>query len=384
MRFLFTTNPLTGHWFPMLPLAAAAVRAGHEVVVATGPDLVGDVERRGFRAWSIGPDLPSVRTRLASRPRAAAESKQERVLGDAMVMFADPGLERARDLLTAAQEWTPDIVVREIYELGGAYLPARLQVLHGVGSHYPGFVGLAQLASSRIAGALGPPAWDQPLGSSLYVDPFPAGLQPPDDTPFADVLRVRPEAGRPDPDPALERRLAALPYASTVYLTLGTFFNGPDAFAEPLAALHDLPVNVVVTCGEGVDPESLGPQPAQVMVARFIPQALLMPRVGVMVCHAGAGTLIGALAAGVPVVSLPRGADQFGNAAQVARRGAGLTLGPDAATPPAIVDAVRSVLTDPAYATAARALAEEIAAMPDADVALDALVARVPSWAGAR
>ena len=97
-----------------------------------------------------------------------------------------------------------------------------------------------------------------------------------------------------------------------------------------------MPANVVVTCGHGVDPESLGPQPAHVLVARFVPQALLMPHVGVVVCHGGAGTLIGALAAGVPVVSLPRGADQFGNAAQVARQGAGLSLGPDAATPPAI------------------------------------------------
>ena len=384
MRVLFTTNPLTGHWVPMLPLVSAAVRAGHEVVVASGPDLVDDVERRGFRAWSVGPDLVTVRSRLAGRTRAAAESKQERILGDAMVLFADPGVERARDLLAAAQEWPPDVVVREIYELGGAYVPARLQVLHGVGSHYPGFVGLAQLVSSRIVGELGPPAWDHPLATTPYVDPFPAGLQPPDDTPFADVLHVRPEGGQPAPDPALERRLAALPYGSTVYLTLGTFFNGPDDFTVPLAALRDLPANVVVTCGHGVDPASLGPQPEHVLVARFIPQALLMRRVDVVVCHGGAGTLIGALTAGVPVVSLPRGADQFGNAAQVVRRGAGLSLGPDAATPPAIAAAVRSVLTDPAYAAAARGLAEEIAAMPDADAALDALVARVPSWAGAR
>lgn len=384
MRILFTTNPLTGHWFPMLPLAHAAVRAGHEVVVATGPDLVADVERRGFPAWTIGPDLATIQARVGTRPRPEAESEQERIVGDGMVMFADPGVERARDLLAVTRGWTPDVVVREIYELGGAYVPARMHVLHGVGSHYPGFVGLSQLALARIGAVLGPPAWDQPSATTPYVDPFPAALQPPEDSPYADVVRVRPEEARPAPDPALEGRLAALPFRSTVYLTLGTVFNGPDAFAAPLAALREVPANVVVTCGQDLDPAGLGPQPAHVLVSQFIPQALLLPRVRAVLCHGGAGTLIGAMAAGVPVVSLPRGADQFGNAGQVARVGAGLSRDPEAATPGAIAEAVRTVLDDPAYAAAAGRVAAEIAAMPQADAALDALVARVPSWAGAR
>ena len=56
MRILSSTNPLVGHWFAMIPLTRAAGAAGHEVVVAAGPDLVPDVERRGFAAWSVGPD----------------------------------------------------------------------------------------------------------------------------------------------------------------------------------------------------------------------------------------------------------------------------------------------------------------------------------------
>ena len=48
MRILLTSNPLVGHWLPMLPLARAAQAAGHEIVVAAGPNVVPDIERRGF------------------------------------------------------------------------------------------------------------------------------------------------------------------------------------------------------------------------------------------------------------------------------------------------------------------------------------------------
>jgi UDP:flavonoid glycosyltransferase YjiC (YdhE family) len=55
MRILATTSPLMGHLRPMLPLLRAATDAGHEVVVATGPDLVREVQRRGYQTGSAGP-----------------------------------------------------------------------------------------------------------------------------------------------------------------------------------------------------------------------------------------------------------------------------------------------------------------------------------------
>jgi UDP:flavonoid glycosyltransferase YjiC (YdhE family) len=55
MRILFTTNPLYGHLYPMLPLMNAARRADHEVIVATGANFAPEVERHGFPIWSVGP-----------------------------------------------------------------------------------------------------------------------------------------------------------------------------------------------------------------------------------------------------------------------------------------------------------------------------------------
>lgn len=173
--------------------------------------------------------------------------------------------------------------------------------------------------------------------------------------------------------PAGFERLLAAP---SVYLTLGTFFNDPATFRDPLLALSELDVNVVVTCGSDLDAASMSDLPANVAVAPFVPQALLLPRVAAVVSHAGAGTLLGGLLHGLPQVCLPRGADQFVNAEQVARVGAAVVLLPDQVTPEAIRDATRQVLTDPSFAAAARAVSTELAAIPSAAEVLTALLQR--------
>jgi UDP:flavonoid glycosyltransferase YjiC (YdhE family) len=376
MRILFTSNPLVGHWLPMLPLARAAEAAGHEVVIAAGPDVVADIDRRGLTAWSIGPDLATIEAGVRDRPRAASESDATRTVADGLAMFAAPAIDRARGLVVLTASWLPDIVIQEIYELAGAYVPARLHVLHGLGAHYPGFVGLRELALGYVGSTLGPPAWRAPVADTLYVDPFPPILQSPGDRPFNDVLGVRPDAGEVGPDEVLPQSVGQLPHERTVYLTLGTVFNTVEQFSLPLAALQELPVNVVLTCGYGVDKTAFGQLPPNVVVEQYLPQALLLPTCSVVVCHAGAGTVIGALAHGVPLVCLPRGADQFGNAEQVSRTGAGISLRPEEVSAESIRDACRRVLEDASYAAAASALQDEIELLPDPSTVVKELVRR--------
>jgi UDP:flavonoid glycosyltransferase YjiC (YdhE family) len=134
------------------------------------------------------------------------------------------------------------------------------------------------------------------MADTPYVDPFPPMLQPPDDHPFTDVIAMRVGAGQVRPGDVLPDTVVGLPHERTVYLTLGTFFNGAADFAVPLKALGELPVNVVVTCGYEVDPAAFEPLPRNVAVEQWVSQALLLPRCSAAICHAGAGTLIGALA----------------------------------------------------------------------------------------
>ena len=54
MRVLFTTLPASGHFHPLVPLARAALQAGHEVAFAAPASFCPAVERVGFRAYPAG------------------------------------------------------------------------------------------------------------------------------------------------------------------------------------------------------------------------------------------------------------------------------------------------------------------------------------------
>ena len=118
MKFLFTTNPLLGHFLPMVPLIRAAQAAGHQVRVATGADLAPEVHRHGFPIWAVGPKMSQAWAELAaSADPAQDEAEQKRHA--ATVLFARPAVARARQLVPMAASWRPDVVVHELYELAG-------------------------------------------------------------------------------------------------------------------------------------------------------------------------------------------------------------------------------------------------------------------------
>jgi len=98
----------------------------------------------------------------------------------------------------------------------------------------------------------------------------------------------------------------------------------------------------------------------------------VLPHAAALVCHGGSGTLLGGLAAGLPMVVAGMGADQPHNGRLVARAGAGLALtNPDAG---ALRAALQRVLETPSLRAQARKLADEIAAMPSIESAVDQLL----------
>jgi UDP:flavonoid glycosyltransferase YjiC (YdhE family) len=84
----------------------------------------------------------------------------------------------------------------------------------------------------------------------------------------------------------------------------------------------------------------------------------------VVIHHGGAGSTLSALAAGVPQVVVPQGADQFLNAAAVSQRGCATTTD---TVPTAIQDGLRRALSGE-FDQAAREVREEIAALPSPTV----------------
>jgi N-glycosyltransferase len=70
---------------------------------------------------------------------------------------------------------------------------------------------------------------------------------------------------------------------------------------------------------------------------------------------------------------MPMLSDQPRNAARIEALGAGLILTREERTAPQVHDALARVLTDPAYATAARRLAAEISTLPPVQNAVEYL-----------
>ena len=381
-RILFTCRPLSGHFDPLLPLAAAARASGHTVAFASGDPVVGQARGAGFTAFEAGP-ADTFRAEWA--PRFPGFTT---LVGDAQrsffftEIFANLELApRAVDLESIMSVWRPHLVVHEMAELAAPLVSTAL----GIPYVDVGYGSLIPRALLEAAGAAAAAHWrtrglePHPLAGAfryLYVDPCPPALQNPEIADVAAVQPIRPAAGEAQ---VAERSawIDDFPHRPTVYVTLGTIWNTDlDVFRLVIEALHDH-INLVVTIGRQNDPAMLGPQPKGVIIRSYIPQHEVLPWCDAVVAHGGSGTVLGALAHGVPLLVVPQGADQWSNAQQIVAAGAGKRLLRYELSAAAVRDCVMALLNEPSYRQAASNIKDEIRAMPsatDAIVGLEALL----------
>lgn len=372
MRLLFAFAGGRGHAEPLVPIARAAESAGHEVAFAGRAAYVPEIEALGFRAFAAGPTAVPER-----RPLVEYDMEhEERVLREGFAGWA--ARLHARDVLELCGGYRPDAIVCDEADFGAMVAAERLGVPHAsvlviaAGS----FVRRARvgepLDALRREHGLPPDPELAMLSRHLVLVPFPPSLRDPAYPLPATAHCIRPAALEAAAAPDW---LAQPGGAPLVYFTLGTVFplESGDLFARVLSGLSVLPIEAVVTTGRWIDPGELGPLPANVRAERFVPQSAILPRCSAVVCHGGSGTVTGALAHGLPLVTIPMGADQPLNAARCEALGVGPALDALRATPAGVRDAVSAVLTDPAYRAAAERIRDEIAALPGPDHALDLL-----------
>jgi MGT family glycosyltransferase len=149
----------------------------------------------------------------------------------------------------------------------------------------------------------------------------------------------------------------------------------PGLYRAAVEALQGTGARVLVTIGDQRDPAELGPLSAAVRVERWVSQAELMPHTAVMVGHAGSGSTLAALAAGVPMALVPLFADQPFNARRMAELGAAIALDDEPASLPRLEQAVLELLSDGRYRDRARTIAHEIQTLPPIEQAPSALSA---------
>jgi MGT family glycosyltransferase len=400
-RFLFAHWEGGGNTPPMLAVARRLLARGHEVRVVGDPCNREEVEALGasFVPWERAPARQD--RSIASDPLRDWEAKNPpdllRRLCDQL--FVGTALARAKDVLARLEEFPADVIVTSEMLLGpmaaaeAAGVPCAalasnvyLYPLSGVPPFGPGFkpartwVGrlrdeLVRSMSMKVFGsyteafnrarkALGLVPVSHPFDqigrvqrvlvqTSAAFD-FPATRLP------DNVTYVGPELEDPawaepwrSPWPAEDRRPLVLVGFST------TFQDQVGVLSRVIGALGELEVRAVVTTGPAVNVAQL-PSAKNVHVCRSAPHGQILPRAAAVISHCGHGTVIRALAAGVPLVCMPMGRDQNDNAVRVTARGAGVRIGPKA-SPRAIGKALSRVLKDPGYRAAAESLGRRIA-----------------------
>ncbi|MET0324270.1 MAG: glycosyltransferase [Ilumatobacteraceae bacterium] len=372
MRILISTWPAHGHLLPMLPVARAAQRSGHDVVVASGAEMAGEARRRGFEAWDVGPSRAEADAAFGALvPDITVIDPAERVPTIIAGIFGAAALRRAEDLVPRAMAWRPDLVVHPITELAGAVAAecsGALRLVHGFGPLPAEAWSWFGARFDQLCEAWSVPSLVDAVLDSPFVELCPPSLQRDAVAAFGRRVPMRPGAGDVMPGehlPWSAADLAALPYEQTVHLTLGTLFHSnTHVFQAALAGLGDLGVNVIVTVGPGADPATLGPQPAHVLVTDFVAHELLLPHCSAIISQGGPATILAALDHGLPHLVLPQGADQFLNAPVLDASGAGLALMPPEATPERIGAAAARLLDETSFGAAARRMQAELAAMP--------------------
>jgi UDP:flavonoid glycosyltransferase YjiC (YdhE family) len=374
-----------GHLEPLLPFLAAGREHGVEILVVGPPALAEMVDHAGypFQAGGEPPerDVALIRERLpVAPPREARRLAGEELFGRLATSAMLPAMKEVCSV------WRPDLVLRDPCEYASLVVAGQRGI---VAAQVAISLAEAEAGSLRVA-ASALEAHRRGVVAELLAEPyltrFPASLDP---SSFPTTLRYHEP---PRPRARLPGAWWDDPAKPLVYMTYGTVLGhmsiAADVYRRAAAGLADLDVRVLLTVGRRFDLGQLGALPANLHVEEWLDQADVCAEAAVVVCHGGSGTVLGALAAGVPVVTAPMFADQFENSRRVAEAGAGLVVGSRGGStgaargvladdgPARLAGAVEAVLRDAAPRRAAGEIAAEMRATPTANAVLGDLLAR--------
>ncbi len=371
MRFLFTIQPLVGHFHAMVPMARALQAAGHEVAFATGASFGPVIERVGFHHLPSGLDFHGSPHMFEQLPEWQAIAARVPPGGIRQIhgFMLGCGPRMVDDLIPWVERWKPDVIIRDPVEFGG-YIAAELAGLPYASLLWaiyitPKYGCVEPLTALRARYGLP----DDPAAASferyfVFTGMPPAWAFQGGPEPVTHRYQMPPfDLSQASESPAWQ---PTWPDRPTLYATLGTTFNqSPQTFQALIDALSEEPVNVILTVGNSMDPAQFkGPE--HITIARYIPQSAVLPRCDGLLFHGGHNSLLAALWHGLPVVILPLGAgDQQPTGEQCAALGLGVLV--EGAPPSAaqIRAAVRAILTEPGYRERARQFQREIQALPD-------------------
>ncbi|MFG2287176.1 macrolide family glycosyltransferase [Streptomyces sp. NPDC048595] len=383
----FTNIGLHGHVLPTLPVARELVARGHRVSYAVPERFADLVAATGARpvpyrsAWPADDDATKSLTGFTAIVSAMLDEAES----------ALPQLARAFDADR------PDALVYDVFAYGARVLGLRWGVAtlnfwpfavpyegkdNGIAAVYRGL--LDDPDAHRLRDRFS--RWLAGNGVDMTVADF--GLVP--EQGIASITRtLQPHADKVDEPrfsfvgPCFGPRgdtAAWTPPADgrTVLVSLGsTFTNRPDIYRRLVAAFAGSDWHVVLQTGKFVAAEALGPIPDNVEVHEWLPQLDVLAHTDAFVTHAGMGGTVEALSHGVPMLTLPQGADQFFISDRLVELGVARRLHEDELTGGTVRDALEELLARPGLTTRLDRLRAEIRDSGGASAAADLVERRL-------
>ncbi|MEO3927603.1 glycosyltransferase [Micromonosporaceae bacterium B7E4] len=373
MRVVFTGAPLLGHLLPQMPTARAFHDQGHAVSLMVPESVAKVFAAEEFEILPAGADASALQAEVLRR--TGEDVLAGASLGAQLEAFGNARIDLSlAESLAAARAWRPDLIVVDPGDVLGPLVAVLLDVPFATLTYGPEGSEEFRLAlTENVAGQYQSRA-AAPRQARWVLDVCPPGLQI-DGWQVPDGwLPLRPEAHRAPRDqhtPAL-RTLVGRP---RILVTFGTLFTDARRLNPILRVLAATGAALRVPVGLTASADDFDVDHTAVAFEPFVPMRDLLADIDLAVCHGGAGTVLGVLTAGLPMVVVPQGADQFLHAERAANAGAAIQLLPDDFTPEALVQAVDTLLSTPAYRSNARRIADQIAAMPSPEEVVTTLAA---------
>ena len=406
-RFLLAVIDAGGTVPPAMGLATELIKRGHQVRVLADPTIEKSARSVGcdFSAWQEAPHFNSRADQTAII--AAAEGRNPYRALRAVKAYAGKSMTSrfASDVVSTVRDFPADVILAD-------GLPGIL-----IGGHGTGLPTVVLMAQTYVRPTVGLPllgtGWSQakgPLGrvrdrlapkmaSWLLARTLPRLNEVAasyGQTPLSDVFELFDRCSRvlvmtspsfdfkapwlpqnvryvgpqlDDPDWATGLEWSRPGNEPLVLVATSSVYQNQVSLLRRIAeALGKLPVQGVLTTGRAVDPSEIQ-APPNVQVLQAAPHRRVLAEASVVVTHAGHGSVLKSLAAGVPMVCVPMGRDQKDNTVRVLRLGAGVRASMRS-SPDRIAAAVSAVLRNPQYGEAARrfagVLATEARNMPSA------------------
>jgi MGT family glycosyltransferase len=133
-----------------------------------------------------------------------------------------------------------------------------------------------------------------------------------------------------------------------VYVSLGTLHNSSlEFFKNCIEALRDRDYEVIMSIGNAVKLEDLGPLPDNFKVYPYVPQLHILKHASAFVTHGGMNSLNEGLYFGVPVVVCPQQFEQAFNGRRLQKMGVAKTLANSLPRASKIREGVEAVINEP-------------------------------------